>query len=108
MHYQSPTALGAMTMVLEIAELYITPGAETAFTEAHVAAINALESSDGMLSLKLTQGVETPTQFVMMVEWTDLEAHERFRETEGYARWRAAIGPFVSGPARIQHTRVVA
>ena len=27
----------------------------------------------------MTQGVETPTRFVLLVEWESLEAHQAFR-----------------------------
>ncbi|MFG1925030.1 putative quinol monooxygenase [Cryptosporangium sp. NPDC048952] len=95
-------------MILEIAEISVKPGSETDFTEAHISASEGFEATEGMLSARVTQGVETPTNFVLLVEWEDVAAHERYRETEHYARWRAAIGPHVAGPAAVQHTRVVA
>jgi quinol monooxygenase YgiN len=97
-----------MTMILEIAELSAKPGSEKELTEAHAAAIEAFGPSEGLLSARLTQGVETPTNFVLLAEWTDIAAHERYRKTEQFAKWRAAIGPYVAGPAAVQHTRVVA
>jgi quinol monooxygenase YgiN len=99
---------GAMTMILEIAELTAKPGSEKDFAEAHATTIAAIGPAEGMLSARLTQGVETPTNFVLLVEWTDLAAHERYRGTEDFAKWRAAIGRYVAGPAAVQHTRVVA
>ena len=95
-------------MILEIAELSAKPGSENDLAEAHAAASEAVGPAEGMLSARLTQGVETPTNFVLLVEWTDLAAHERYRGTEQFAKWRAAIGRHVTGPAAVQHTRVVA
>ncbi|GAA3923908.1 putative quinol monooxygenase [Actinoplanes auranticolor] len=95
-------------MILEIAELSAKPGSEKDLAEAHATAMEAVGQAEGMLSARLTQGVETPTNFVLLVEWTDLAAHERFRGTEQFAQWRAAIGQYVTGPAAVQHTRVVA
>ena len=95
-------------MILEIVEMSIRPGSEKEFTEAHATAIEAFGPTEGILSARLTQGVETPTNFVLLAEWADLAAHERYRATEQYAKWRAAIGPYVAGPAAVQHTRVVA
>jgi quinol monooxygenase YgiN len=97
-----------MTMILEIAEMSVKPGSEKEFTEAHATASEAFGPAEGMLSARLTQGVETPTKFVLLVEWADIAAHERYRGTEQYGHWRAAIGPYVAGPAAVQHTRVVA
>jgi quinol monooxygenase YgiN len=45
---------------------------------------------------------------VLLVEWSDIAAHERYRDTEQYARWREVISPYAAGPAAVQHTRVVA
>jgi heme-degrading monooxygenase HmoA len=95
-------------MILEIATMSITAGSETAFTEAHAGESGGLGQVEGLLSSKLTQGVEDPTQFVLLAEWSDLAAHERFRETEEYLKWRTAIAPFVAGPAEIKHVVVVA
>jgi quinol monooxygenase YgiN len=97
-----------MIMILEIAEISVKPGSEKEFAEAHAAASEAFGSAEGVLSARLTQGIETPTKFVLLVEWTDIAAHERYRDTEQYAQWRAAIGPYAAGPAAVQHTRVVA
>ena len=95
-------------MILEIAELSAKPGSEKDLAEAHATASAAFGPTDGLLSSRLTQGVETPTNFVIIAEWADIEAHERYRGTEQFAKWRAAIGPYVTGPAAVQHTRVVA
>jgi|tagenome__1003787_1003787.scaffolds.fasta_scaffold18713511_2 quinol monooxygenase YgiN len=95
-------------MIIEIAQITVKPGTEKEFTEAHVTASEGFEATEGVLSVRLTQGVETPANFVLLVEWTDLAAHERYRETEHYARWRKAISPYPAGPAAVQHTHVVA
>lgn len=95
-------------MILEIAEMTVKPGSEKDFTEAHATAIEKFKPSEGMLSARLTQGVETPTRFVLLVEWTDIAAHERYRETEQFAQWRGAISPYVAGPAAVAHAHVVA
>ncbi|TDO41219.1 putative quinol monooxygenase [Paractinoplanes brasiliensis] len=95
-------------MILEIAQIFVQPGREKEFTEAHVTAIEAVGPPPGTLSVRLTQGVETPTNFILLAEWTDLAAHERYRETEQFAQWRAAIAPYVAGPAAVQHVHVVA
>jgi quinol monooxygenase YgiN len=95
-------------MVLEIVEMGVKPGSEKEFTEAYAAASKEFGPSEGLLSARLTQGVEKPTNFVLLMEWTDLAAHERYAVTEQYGQWRAAIGRYVTGPAAVQHTHVVA
>jgi quinol monooxygenase YgiN len=40
---------------------------------------------------------------VLLVEWESLQAHEGFRESERFSRWRAAIGPYFATPPRVEH-----
>jgi quinol monooxygenase YgiN len=52
----------------------------------------------------MTRGIERPTRFVLLVEWDSVLAHdENFRQTERFADWRAAIGPFFAGPPLVEH-----
>lgn len=52
----------------------------------------------------MTQGVESPSRFVLLIEWDSVEAHEQgFRETERFGAWRAAIGPFFAKPPVVEH-----
>ncbi len=95
-------------MILEIAEITVKSGSEKEFVEAYAVVSKGFGSAEGMLSARLTQGVETPAKFVLLVEWTDIAAHERYRDTEEYGHWREAIAPHVAGPTAVQHTRVVA
>ena len=48
----------------------------------------------------MTQGIESPSRFVLLVEWDSVEAHEQnFRGTDRFTAWRAAIGPHFAAPA---------
>jgi heme-degrading monooxygenase HmoA len=52
----------------------------------------------------MTRGVESPSRFVLLVEWDTVEAHEQnFRGTERFTAWRAAIGPFFAEPPHVEH-----
>jgi quinol monooxygenase YgiN len=52
----------------------------------------------------MTRGIESPERFVLLVEWDDVEAHQRnFRETDRWHRWRAVIGPWFAAPPRVEH-----
>jgi heme-degrading monooxygenase HmoA len=91
-------------MVLEVAEIEVKPGEETAFTAAYRSARQLVASSPGLRSMRMTQGVESPTRFVLLIEWDSIEAHEQgFRETDRFPKWREAIGPFFAGPPRVEH-----
>lgn len=91
-------------MVLEVAEIKITPGQEEAFKEAYRAARELVKVSPGLRSMRMTQGIESPSRFVLLIEWDSVEAHDQgFRETDRFPKWRAAIGPFFAEPPFVEH-----
>ncbi|MBM2615355.1 antibiotic biosynthesis monooxygenase [Actinoplanes sp. LDG1-06] len=91
-------------MVLEVALIDITPGSEDAFAAAYQSAHPILATTPGCRSVRMTRGVESPSRFVLLVEWDDVEAHEKnFRGTERFTRWRAAIGPYFAQPPLVEH-----
>ena len=54
----------------------------------------------GCRSVRMTRGIESPSRFVLLVEWDSVEAHlENFRASERFGQWRAHIGPLLRGPA---------
>jgi len=91
-------------MVLEVAEIKVTPGQEDAFKEAYRSARELVKVSPGLRSMRMTQGVETPSRFVLLIEWDSVRAHEEgFRETDRFPKWREAIGPFFAQPPLVEH-----
>jgi heme-degrading monooxygenase HmoA len=95
-------------MVLEIAELTIQAGREAEFAAAYHEAVKEIEATEGFRSARMTQGIETPTRFVLLVEWDTVEAHtEGFRNSDRYPRWRALISPFFAADPQVQHARDV-
>ena len=94
----------AASMVLEIADFAILAGQEEAFAAAYREGVAQLQASPGFRSARMTRGVESPSRFVLLVEWDDLEAHTvGFRESERFLRWREIIGPFFDGPPTAEH-----
>lgn len=92
-------------MVLEIAEFAISPGREEDFAAAFHRAIPLVAATNGFRKARLTRGVESPSTFVLLVEWDSVEAHTRgFRESERFGKWRELIGPFFAAAPRVQHT----
>ena len=91
-------------MVLEVADIHVRPGAEPEFATAYRTAREILAGTPGCRSVRMTQGVETPSRFVLLVEWDSVEAHDvNFRQTERFAQWRALIGPFFAQPPLVEH-----
>lgn len=91
-------------MVLEVATFAITPGSEDAFVRDFGEARALPESVDGCLSVRMTRGIESPSTFVLLIEWDSVETHEvGFRQTDLFPRWRALISPHFAEPPHVEH-----
>ena len=90
-------------MVLELALIDVRPGTEEAFEASYRQVRHAVAGSAGCRSMRMTRGVETPTRFVLLVEWDSIEQHEAFRASERFVEWRAGIGPHFANPPQVEH-----
>jgi heme-degrading monooxygenase HmoA len=91
-------------MVLEVALIDVLAGQEEQFATAYGKAREVLLTTPGLLSVRMTRGVESPSRFVLLVEWESVEAHlENFRATERFTTWRGLIGPYFDGAPRVEH-----
>jgi heme-degrading monooxygenase HmoA len=91
--------------VLEVGDIAVTPGSEEQFVAAYRSAREILASTPGCRSVRMTRGVETPTRFVLLVEWDSVAAHEEnFRaDADRFGTWRAAIGPYFAAAPHVEH-----
>ncbi len=91
-------------MVLEVALIDVVPGHEDAFAAAYREAHAIISAAEGCRSVRMTRGVESPSRFVLLVEWDSVEAHDQeFRATERFQQWRALIGPHFDGAPVVEH-----
>jgi quinol monooxygenase YgiN len=91
-------------MVLEVGDIEIVAGQEDEFVAAYLGVRDVLASTPGCHTVRMTRSVESPTRFVLLVEWDDVDAHEQnFRGTDRFSRWRTAIGPFFARPPHVEH-----
>ena len=90
-------------MVLEVAIIDVRDGAQAEFEAAYAQARELVASTPGWQSMRMTHGIETPTRYVLLVEWDSVEAHEDFRASERFGQWRALIGPHFAGPPHVEH-----
>ena len=90
-------------MVLEVALIDVRPGAEDAFAAAYAQATSLVASTPGCRSMRMTRGIETPTRFVLLVEWDSVEAHQVFRDSDRFPQWRGLIGPHFAQPPHVEH-----
>ncbi|MCK9875010.1 antibiotic biosynthesis monooxygenase [Frankia sp. Ag45/Mut15] len=94
----------ATSAVLEVARFAIRPGTERAFEVAFGQVRSELLGTSGCRGARMTRGVESPSTFVLLVEWDTLDAHlVNFRESESFVRWRAALGPYFAAPPDVAH-----
>jgi heme-degrading monooxygenase HmoA len=96
-------------MVLEVADIEVTPGTEDQFAAAYRSVRDMLVGTPGCRAARMTRGIESPSRFVLLVEWDNVEAHEQnFRGTDRFVTWRGVLGPFFARPPHVEHVRDLA
>lgn len=91
-------------MVLEVALIDVVPGQEGAFAAAYARGHRLVATTPGCRSVRMTRGVESPSRFLLLVEWDTVDAHlQHFRATERFTAWRALIGPYFAAAPRVEH-----
>lgn len=97
-------------MILEIADIRVTPGREAAFEAAIQRGIaEVVTRAQGFRGFKVNKGIESPDRFVLMIFWDTLEDHTvHFRGGPLFAEWRAIVGPFFAAPPQVEHFTLVA
>ncbi len=90
-------------MVLEVALIDVLDGSQQDFAAAYEQAKHLPAATPGCGPMRMTQGIETPTRFVLLIEWDSVEAHDVFRDSERFGQWRELIGPHFAGPPHVEH-----
>ncbi|MCJ2183609.1 antibiotic biosynthesis monooxygenase [Novosphingobium sp. 1949] len=95
-------------MIHEIATLIIDPATAPEFEAAVLAAKPHFEAAKGFVSFALERSIETAGRYHLVVGWESVEAHTvDFRESDGFAAWRALAGPFFVAPPSVEHVAKV-
>ncbi len=100
-------SVSSMT-VREVAQFFIKEGSEEDFKQGWERGIVHILESEGVHRAELTQGVETPTWFVLLIEWESLDAHQKFRDSEKLGKWRGEITEYFAKPPHVEHVVQVA
>jgi heme-degrading monooxygenase HmoA len=91
-------------MILEVAPLRIRPGSSTEFESAFLTAQRILASTPGYVSHELRRCVERRDEYVLLVNWQSLEAHEvGFRKSEQYETWKRLLHHFYDPFPTVSH-----
>jgi heme-degrading monooxygenase HmoA len=97
-------------MILEIADIRITPGKQAEFDAAIQHGLETVVSrATGFRGWKVNKGIESPERYVLMIFWETLENHTvDFRQGPLFAEWRAIVGPFFAQPPQVEHFDLLA
>ena len=92
-------------MILEIADIRIPPGQQTAFESAIEHGLKTVISqAAGFKGAKVNRCIESPERYVLQIFWQTLEDHTvGFRQGPLFAQWRAIVGPFFAAPPLVEH-----
>jgi heme-degrading monooxygenase HmoA len=86
-----------MDMLIERSELIIKDGLEDDFAATmRELAIPLLMDVPGVNTVQFGQGVENPGKFMLLVEWTAMDAHTAFRSNPVYPEFSQLLKPFVN------------
>ncbi len=95
-------------MVLEAAPLQVRAGQGAAFEDAFRQAQRIIASMPGYRSHRLERCIERPGEYLLLVEWDTLEAHEQgFRGSPQYQEWKRLLHHFYEPFPVVSHYAAV-
>jgi len=96
-------------MILEAALLQVRPGQSDAFESAFREAQLIISVMPGYLSHELHRCVECEGQYLLLVRWDNVAAHEEgFRKSPEYQQWRKLLHHFYDPFPSVFHYEQVA
>jgi heme-degrading monooxygenase HmoA len=96
-------------MILEHADLTITPGKQAEFDAAIARGLETvIAKTKGFIDAQVHKGIEQPERYLLTIRWQTLENHTiDFRESAAFQDWRAIVGPFFAKPPLVEHFTLV-
>lgn len=92
-------------MIEEIAFLPIIEGKEAEFELAIGRGIDQILSKlNGVISINLRRGVESPSTYALLIQWESIEDHTvGFVQSPAFEEWGSIVGSFFSGAPTVEH-----
>jgi heme-degrading monooxygenase HmoA len=91
-------------VVLEHAILDVKHGEEGRFEAAFQRAQTIITAMPGFRALRLERCIESPSRYLLLVEWERLEDHtEGFRGSVAYQEWRRLLHHFYEPFPVVEH-----
>jgi heme-degrading monooxygenase HmoA len=95
-------------MILEVAPLKIRRGESAEFEAAFRSAQRLIASIPGYLSHELKRCLERDDEYLLLVRWQSLEAHEvGFRQSPEYQTWKRLLHHFYDPFPTVSHYEAV-
>lgn len=100
---------GRVTVILELAVLQVRPGMSRDFEAAFSEAERIISSMAGYQGHELHRCLERQGQYVLLVRWDSVEAHEEgFRKSAQYQEWKRLLHHFYDPFPTVLHYERVA
>jgi heme-degrading monooxygenase HmoA len=95
-------------MILEVAPVQIRPGMSAEFEAAFRTAQPIIASMPGYISHELRRCLERRDEYLLLVKWQTLEAHEvGFRQSAQYQTWKRLLHHFYDPFPTVSHYEAV-
>ena len=91
-------------MILEVAILNVKPELSKQFERNFAQAQTIIASMPGYIAHQLQRCLETPDQYLLLVNWEALEDHEQgFRQSPQYQEWKQLLHHFYHPFPTVEH-----
>ena len=91
-------------MILEVAVLHVQTGEGADFEAAFSRSQSIIASMPGYISHQLLRCLETPDQYILLVQWQTLNDHtEGFRQSVPYQEWKQLLHHFYEPFPTVEH-----
>lgn len=90
-------------MAIEHVVLTVKEGMESRFEEAMRRGKEILAAANGSRNVTLLRGHESPSKYLLLIEWDRIEDHVAFTQQPGISEFRGLIGEYMSGKPAMEH-----
>ena len=94
-------------MVIERADIAVTPGRESEFETMMARACTLLAGAAGCTAVSLLRCIERPSRFALHIEWNSIADHQTFTKTPEFQAFRDLVGPFFAERPAMEHFQQV-
>jgi heme-degrading monooxygenase HmoA len=95
-------------LILEVAPLRIRPGQSSEFEASFQKAQSIIAAIPGYVAHELRRCVERDDEYLLLVQWDSIEAHEiNFRGSSEYGQWKALLHHYYDPFPTVLHYELV-